>query len=110
MLKLNDIISKIRTGIQFQRSEVVDDQWTNETVPMNQVQATILPQSENDPAPSVFYNMWVQTHTSDEEFDNTIAYLKSKHLTIITSGKSIFTHKEDGEEVSNRFMVVSSQT
>jgi len=109
MLKLNDIISKIRTGVQFQRSEVVDDQWINETVPMNQVQATMLPQSENDPAPSVFYNMWVQTHTSDEEFENTIEYLKSKHLTIITSGKSIFTHKEDGEEVSNRFMVVSSQ-
>ena len=110
MLKLNDIISKIRTGVQFQRSEVVDDQWINETVPMNQVKATMLPQSENDPAPSVFYNMWVQTHTSDEEFENTIEYLKSKHLTIITSGKSIFTHKEDGEEVSNRFMVVSSQT
>ena len=109
MLKLNDIISKIRTGIQFQRSEVVDEQWTNETVSMSEVQATVLPQSENDPAPSVFYNMWVQTHTSDEEFENTMNYLKSKHLTIITSGKSIFTHKEDGEEVSNRFMVVSSQ-
>ena len=110
MLKLSDIISKIRSGVQFQRSEVVDEQWTNETIPMNQVQATMLPQSENDPAPSVFYNVWIQTHTSDEEFENTIAYLKSKHLTIITSGKSIFTHKADGEEVSNRFMVVSSQT
>ena len=109
MLKLSDIISKIRTGIQFQRSEVVDGQWTNETIPMNQTQATILPQSENDPAPSVFYNVWVQTYTSDEEFENMRAYLKSKHLTILTSGKSVFTHKEDGEEVSNRFMVVSSQ-
>ena len=110
MLKLSDIISKIRKGIQFQRSEVVDGQWINETIPMNQIQATILPQSENDPAPSVFYNVWVQTYTSDEEFENMRAYLKSKHLTILTSGKSVFTHKEDGEEVSNRFMVVSSQT
>ena len=109
MLKLKDIISKIRTGIQFQRSEVVDEQWTNETIPMNQVQATMLPQSENDPAPSVFYNVWIQTYTSDEEFNNMRAYLSSKHLDIITSGKSVFTHKEDGEEVSNRFMVVSSQ-
>ena len=109
MLKLSDIISKIRKGIQFQRSEVVDGQWINETIPMNQIQATILPQSENDPAPSVFYNVWVQTYTSDEEFENMRAYLKSKHLTILTSGKSVFTHKEDGEEVSNRFMVVSSQ-
>ena len=110
MLKLKDIISKIRTGIQFQRSEVVDEQWTNETIPMNQVQATMLPQSENDPAPAVFYNVWIQTYTSDEEFNNMRAYLSSKHLDIITSGKSVFTHKEDGEEVSNRFMVVSSQT
>jgi len=109
MLKLKDIISKIRTGIQFQRSEVVDEQWTNETVSMSEVQATVLPQSENDPAPSVFYNMWVQTHTSDEEFDNTIAYLKTRNLEIITSGNSVYTHKEDGEEVSNRFMVVPTK-
>lgn len=106
MLKLKDIISKIRTGIQFQRSEVVNGEWVNETVLMNQVQGTMLPQSENDPAPSVFYNMWVQTHTTDEEFDNTIAYLATRNLEIITSGNSVYTHKEDGEEVSNRFMVV----
>jgi hypothetical protein len=69
----------------------------------------MLPQSENDPAPSVFYNMWVQTHTTDEEFDNTIAYLKTRNLEIITSGNSVYTHKEDGEEVSNRFMVVPTK-
>jgi len=109
MLKLKDIISKIRTGIQFQRSEVVNDEWVNETVLLNQVQGTMLPQSENDPAPSVFYNMWVQTHTTDEEFDNTIAYLKTRNLEIITSGNSVYTHKEDGEEVSNRFMVVPTK-
>ena len=109
MLKLKDIISKIRTGIQFQRSEVVDGEWVNETVLLNQVQGTMLPQSENDPAPSVFYNMWVQTHTTDEEFDNTIAYLKTRNLEIITSGNSVYTHKEDGEEVSNRFMVVPTK-
>ena len=109
MLKLKDIISKIRTGIQFQRSEVVNDEWVNETVSLNQVQGTMLPQSENDPAPSVFYNMWVQTHTTDEEFDNTIAYLKTRNLEIITSGNSVYTHKEDGEEVSNRFMVVPTK-
>ena len=110
MMKLVDIISKIRTGIQFQRSEVVDGEWVNETIPMNAVQGTNLPEDESGESPSVFYNMWIQTYTTEEEFESAVAYLKSKHLTILTSGKSVFTHREKGEEVSNRFMVVPSQS
>jgi len=108
---LKDILSKVREGINFQRSEQVDGEWSNENIDASKVKPSVLPQDENDKTPSVFYNMWVQTYTTEEEFDRVKSYLDSKGLTIMTSKSSVTTARdENGAEVSNRFMIVASQS
>ena len=109
-MKLKDILSKIREGINFQRSEIVDGEWVNQNIAMNQIKASVLPENENDTTPSVFYNMWVQTYTSEEEFDRVKSYLDSKGLFILTTKSSTLTHRDDeGNESANRFMIVADR-
>ena len=104
------ILRNLREGISFQRSEQVDGEWINTTIAPSLVEASVLPKDENDQTPSVFYNMWVQVYSSEEEFDLAKSHLHRQGLEILTTNNSIYTHMVDGEEVANRFMIVESDS
>ena len=65
MLKLNTILSVIAPAITFQMSTKVDDEWENERVSFNDVKASELPDEGSD-KPPVIYNMWINSHASEE--------------------------------------------
>ena len=100
-----------RKAISFQRSEQVAGEWINTNVDLDAVEASVLPKDENDQTPSVFYNMWIQSHASNEEMDQVKTYLSAKNLEILDSAKSIYTHTDkNGVDSAYRFMIVGSDS
>ena len=109
---VKDVLAKFaRSAISFQRSEQVDSEWINTNVALNAVEASVLPKDENDQTPSIFYNMWIQSHASDEEMDQVKTYLSAKNLEVLESAKSIYTHTDkNGVDSAYRFMIVGSDS
>ena len=95
MLKLNTILSVIAPAITFQMSTKVDDEWENERVSFNDVKASELPDKGSD-TPPVIYNMWINSHASEENVG----------LRILTTEDSVYSSKSNG---SYRFMIIGNQ-
>ena len=105
MLKLNTILSVIAPAITFQMSTNVDDEWENARVSFNDVKASELPDEGSD-KPPVIYNMWINSHASEENVASARDELAKKGLRILTTEDSVYSSKSNG---SYRFMIVGDQ-
>ena len=105
MLKLNTILSVIAPAITFQMSTKVDDEWENERVSFNDVKASELPDEGSD-KPPVIYNMWINSHATEESVASARDQLAKKGLRILTTEDSVYSSKSNG---SYRFMIVGDQ-
>ena len=105
MLKLNTILSVIAPAITFQMSTKVDDEWENERVSFNDVKASELPDEGSD-KPPVIYNMWVNSHATEENVASVRDKLAEKGLHILTKEESVYSSKSNG---SYRFMILGDQ-
>lgn len=105
MLKLNTILSVIAPAITFQMSTKVDDEWENERVSFDDVKASELPDEGSD-KPPVIYNMWINSHASEENVASARDELAKKGLRILTTEDSVYSSKSNG---SYRFMIVGDQ-
>ena len=105
MLKLNTILSVIAPAITFQMSTKVDDEWENERVSFNDVKASELP-DEGSNTPPIIYNMWINSHASEENVASARDELAKKNLRILTTEDSVYSSKSNG---SYRFMIVGEQ-
>ena len=105
MLKLNTILSVIAPAITFQMSTKVDDEWENERVSFNDVKASELTDEGIDKRP-VIYNMWINSHASEENVASARDELAKKGLRILTTEDSVYSSKSNG---SYRFMIVGDQ-
>ena len=105
MLKLNTILSVIAPAITFQMSTKVDDEWENERVSFDDVKASELPDEGSD-KPPVIYNMWINSHASEENVASARDQLAKKGLRILTTEDSVYSSKSNG---SYRFMIIGEQ-
>ena len=109
MLHINEILGKFFPTISYQRSEQDGDDWINTPIEMKDVQASVLPESEDDNTPPVFYNMWVNASASADAVEKAQSALETKGLTISSGQKSICEKKDrDGNITGFRFLIVSN--
>tara|TARA_R110000744_G_scaffold40374_5_gene91594 strand:+ start:740 stop:1072 length:333 start_codon:yes stop_codon:yes gene_type:complete len=109
MLQLSDILGQFFESISFQRSEETDKGWVNTPIEMKDVKASILPKSEDDKTPPVYYNMWVNASASIDKIDAIHSELVTKGVTIASSSNSIFQKTDENKNTTSyRFLLVSS--
>ena len=109
MLHISEVLGKFFSSISYQKSEQDGDEWVNTPIEMKDVKASVLPESEDDNTPPVFYNMWINASASASDVEKAHESLTSKGLTISSGSKSIYEKKDrDGNTTGYRFLIVSN--
>ena len=109
MLHISEVLGKFFSTISYQKSEKDGDEWVNTPIEMKDVKASVLPESEEDDTPPVFYNMWINASASANDVEKANESLMSKGLTISSGKKSIYEKKDsDGNITGYRFLIVSN--
>lgn len=109
MLHVSEVLGKFYSTISYQKSEQDGDEWINTSIEMKDVKASVLPQSEDDSTPPVFYNMWINANASADTVEKAQSALETKGLTVSSGDKSIYKKKDsDGNITGLRFLIVSN--
>ena len=109
MLHISEIMGKFFSTISYQKSEQDGDEWINTPNEMKDVKASVLPQSEDDDTPPVFYNMWVNASATANDVEKAQESLETKGLTISSGSKSTYEKKDNSGNVTGyRFLIVSN--
>ena len=109
MIHVNEILGKFFPTISYQKSEQDGEGWINTPVEMKDVKASILPESEDDNTPPVFYNMWVNASASADTVEKAQESLDTKGLTISSGSKSTYEKKDKSGNVTGyRFLIVTN--
>ena len=109
MIHVNEILGKFFPTISYQKSEQDGEGWINTPIEMKDVKASILPESEDDNTPPVFYNMWVNASASADTVEKAQSALETKGLTVSSGQKSIYEKKDrDGNVTGYRLLIVSN--
>ena len=109
MLHISEVMGVFFSAISFQKSEMDKDEWVNTPIEMKDVRASVLPQSEEDNTPPVFYNMWINANASVNDIEKAQETLETKGLTISSGKKSTYEKKDkEGNITGYRFLIVAN--